>query len=223
MARLIIGNKDFGIHPFVMEIRSLEDNKPLDGIELGDIGLKYSYNQTDNGYMRFDNVHVPRSALLNRHAHVLVDGTYVPAKSHTDMYTTMIYVRNVIVNVMAYQLAQAVTIGTRYSIVRGQGNGPNGALDSEVPIYHYKTQHLRLLTMIANTYAIKFASRALDKHLQDHAARVLDGDQSRAQYVHVACAGYKAWSTVLAANGTEDCRKLCGGHGYLAMSGLNEM
>ncbi|TLD18316.1 acyl-CoA oxidase [Venturia nashicola] len=223
MARLIVGNKDFGIHPFVMKIRSLEDNKALFGIELGDIGLKYSYNQTDNGYMRFENVRVPRSALLNRHAHVLADGTYVPAKSHTDMYTTMIYVRNVIVNIMAYQLAQAVTIGTRYSIVREQGNGPNGALDSEVPIYHYKTQHFRLLTMIANTYAIKFASRALDRNLQDHAARVLKSDQSRAQCVHVACAGYKAWSTVLAADGTEDCRKLCGGHGFLAISGLGEI
>ncbi|KAE9994775.1 hypothetical protein EG327_003039 [Venturia inaequalis] len=223
MARLVIGNKDFGIHPFIMGIRSLEDNKALDGIELGDIGLKYSYNQTDNGYIRFENVRIPRSALLNRHAHVLADGTYVPAKSHTDMYTTMIYVRNVIVNVMAYQLAQAVTIGTRYSVVREQGNGPNGALDSEVPIYHYKTQHFRLLTIIANTYAIKFASRVLDKHLQDHAARVLKSDQSRAQYVHVACAGYKAWSTVLAADGTEDCRKLCGGHGFLAISGLSEI
>ncbi|QDS71761.1 hypothetical protein FKW77_009113 [Venturia effusa] len=223
LARLIIGNKDFGINPFIMEIRSLEDNKPLHGIELGDIGLKYSYNQTDNGYMRFDHVRVPRSALLNRHARVLADGTYVPAKSHTDMYTTMIYVRNVIVDIMAYQLAQAVTIGTRYSIVREQGHGPNGALESEVPIYHYKTQHFRLLTMIANTYAIKLASRALNAHLQDHATRVLKGDQSRAQNVHVACAGYKSWSTMLAADGTEDCRKLCGGHGYLAMSGLGEI
>lgn len=135
----------------------------------------------------------------------------------------MIYVRNVVVDIMAYQLGHAVTVGTRYSIVREQGNGPNGALDFEVPIYHYKAQHFWLLTMIANIYANKFASRALNKHLQDHAARVLKLDQSRAQYVHVACAGYKAWSTVLAADGTEDCRKLCGGHGYLAMSGMGEM
>lgn len=201
----------------------MKDNKPPAGIELGDIGLKYSYNQTDNGYIRFDNIRIPRSALLNRHAQVLADGTYVPAKSHTDMYTTMIYVRNVIVDIMAYQLAQAVTIGTRYSVVREQGMGPNGALDAEVPIYHYKTQHFRLLTMIANTYAIKFASKALNKHLQDHAARVLQNDQSRAQYVHVACAGFKVWSTQLAADGTEDSRKLCGGHGYLSMNGLSEM
>jgi acyl-CoA oxidase len=223
MARLLIGEKDYGVHPFMMQIRSLEDGKPLPSLELGDIGLNYSYNGNDNGYIRFDNIRVPRSALLNRHAQVLADGTYVPSKNHTDFYTTMIYVRNVIVECVAYQLAQAVTIGTRYSVVREQGLGPNGALEAEVPVYHYKSQHFRLLTMISKAYAIKFASKALNIGLEDHTARVLKGDQSRAQYIHVLCSGYKVWSTQLAADGAEDSRKLCGGHGYMSMSGLCEI
>jgi acyl-CoA oxidase len=38
MARLIIKNNDYGIHPFIMQLRSLEDYTPMPGIELGDIG-----------------------------------------------------------------------------------------------------------------------------------------------------------------------------------------
>lgn len=38
IARLIIDKKDYGIHSFIMQIRSLTDFTPLPGIELGDIG-----------------------------------------------------------------------------------------------------------------------------------------------------------------------------------------
>lgn len=38
MARLIVNAKDRGVHPFMVQIRSLEDFKPMPGIELGDIG-----------------------------------------------------------------------------------------------------------------------------------------------------------------------------------------
>ncbi len=38
MARMIIDGKDHGVKPFMVQIRSLDDFKPLPGIELGDIG-----------------------------------------------------------------------------------------------------------------------------------------------------------------------------------------
>lgn len=38
VARLIISGRDFGVHSFIVQIRSLEDFRPLPGIELGDIG-----------------------------------------------------------------------------------------------------------------------------------------------------------------------------------------
>jgi len=38
------------VHPFIIQLRSLEDYKPLPGIELGDIGPKMNSNLTDNGY-----------------------------------------------------------------------------------------------------------------------------------------------------------------------------
>jgi len=38
MARMIVDGKDRGVHAFVVQLRSLEDFKALEGIELGDIG-----------------------------------------------------------------------------------------------------------------------------------------------------------------------------------------
>lgn len=38
MARLIIQGTDLGIHPFMVQVRSLVDYRPMKGIELGDIG-----------------------------------------------------------------------------------------------------------------------------------------------------------------------------------------
>jgi acyl-CoA oxidase len=38
MARLILRGKDLGIHPFMVQTRSLDDYKPMPGVELGDIG-----------------------------------------------------------------------------------------------------------------------------------------------------------------------------------------
>jgi acyl-CoA oxidase len=38
MARLIIGGKDYGVHAFMVQLRSLKNFKPVPGIDLGDIG-----------------------------------------------------------------------------------------------------------------------------------------------------------------------------------------
>ena len=38
MARLIIDAQDHGVHPFMVQLRSMEDHKPVSGVELGDIG-----------------------------------------------------------------------------------------------------------------------------------------------------------------------------------------
>jgi len=40
MARLFLHGKDYGPHPFVIQLRSLETHQPLPGVELGDIGPK---------------------------------------------------------------------------------------------------------------------------------------------------------------------------------------
>jgi acyl-CoA oxidase len=70
MARLFLEGKDYGPHAFVVQLRDLGTHKALPGIKLGDIGPKFGYNGVDNGFMRFDHVVVPRTAMLSRFAKV---------------------------------------------------------------------------------------------------------------------------------------------------------
>ena len=41
--------------------------------------------------------------------------------------------------------------------------------------------------------------------------------------IHASSAGLKALSTLLTSEGLEDCRKCCGGNGYLLSSGVSMM
>ena len=43
IARLIIKDKDYGIHQFIVPLRDLESHKPLLGITIGDTGPKFGY------------------------------------------------------------------------------------------------------------------------------------------------------------------------------------
>lgn len=52
-ARLIIDNKDYGLEPFLVQLRDSK-HEPLPGIECGDIGMKVGYNPKDNGYLKFN-------------------------------------------------------------------------------------------------------------------------------------------------------------------------
>lgn len=46
---------NMGPHPFIVQVRSLENHEPLDGIVVGDIGPKYGYAPMDNAYCLFNN------------------------------------------------------------------------------------------------------------------------------------------------------------------------
>lgn len=44
---------------------------PLSGIKIGEIGTKLGMNATNNGYLGFDRVRVPREHMLMKNAQVL--------------------------------------------------------------------------------------------------------------------------------------------------------
>ncbi|KAF8068739.1 hypothetical protein FPV67DRAFT_1414516 [Lyophyllum atratum] len=224
MARLIIDRKDHGVHPFMVQLRSLDDFKPLAGIELGDIGMTMGLNTTDNGYAIFNRVRIPRHHMMMRSARVLRDGSYLKASIDKHSYSTMIYTRNFIIHTMAFQLAQAATIATRYSVVREQGNLHfNPSMSHEMTIMSFKSQQYRLLTIMSRAFAILFASKACENIYQDLVAQQAQGDHTTLPYGHITTASLKAYATQTAADGAEDARKCCGGHGYSVLSGLPDL
>jgi acyl-CoA oxidase len=66
-ARLVIPDpdsgdvNDYGIAPFLCQIRDRDTHKHMPGIKTGDMGPKFGYGSKDNGWMTLDNVRIPRS------------------------------------------------------------------------------------------------------------------------------------------------------------------
>lgn len=64
--------------------------------------------------------------MLMRFAKVEPDGTYIPPKHQKLVYGAMIHVRSTMIYSQAMALGIAVTIATRYSCVRRQGEKVEG-------------------------------------------------------------------------------------------------
>ncbi|KAJ7944723.1 Acyl-coenzyme A oxidase [Quillaja saponaria] len=223
-ARLITDRQDHGVHGFIVQLRSLDDHLPLPGITVGDIGMKFgngAYNTMDNGVLRFDHVRVPRNQMLMRVSQVTREGKYMQSNVPRQLvYGTMVFVRQTIVADASCALSRAVCIATRYSAVRRQFGSQNGV---ETQVIDYKTQQARLFPLLASAYAFRFVGEWLKWLYTDVTQRLQANDFSTLPEAHACTAGLKSLTTSATADGIEECRKLCGGHGYLCSSGLPEL
>ncbi|XP_042050831.1 peroxisomal acyl-coenzyme A oxidase 1-like [Salvia splendens] len=224
-ARLITDGKDHGVHGFIVQLRSMEDHKPLPGITVGDIGMKFgngAYNTMDNGVLTFDHVRIPRDQMMMRVSQVTREGKYKQSDVPRQLvYGTMVYVRQQIVADASCALSKAVCIATRYSAVRRQFGSQNGGPETQV--IDYKTQQNRLFPLLASAYAFRFVGEWLKWLYTDVTQRLAVNDFSTLPEAHACTAGLKSLTTTATADGIEECRKLCGGHGYLCTSGLPEL
>ncbi|CAL0331159.1 unnamed protein product [Lupinus luteus] len=224
-ARLIIDGQDYGVNGFIVQLRSLDDHLPLPGITVGDIGMKFgngAYNTMDNGVLRFDNVRIPRDQMLMRVSQVTREGKFVQSNVPRQLvYGTMVFVRQTIVAGASDALSRAVCIATRYSAVRRQFGSRNGGPETQV--IDYKTQQARLFPLLASAYAFRYVGEWLNWLYTDVTQRLQAGDFSTLPEAHACTAGLKSVTTSVTADGIEECRKLCGGHGYLCSSGLPEL
>ncbi|CAI9562387.1 unnamed protein product [Staurois parvus] len=93
LAQLCSNGKYYGMHPFIVPVRSLKDHSPLPGITVGDIGPKMAFQQVDNGYLMMRNIRIPKENMLSRFSEVLPDGSYVKRGSDKINYFTMIAIR----------------------------------------------------------------------------------------------------------------------------------
>ncbi|XP_050376249.1 peroxisomal acyl-coenzyme A oxidase 1-like [Argentina anserina] len=224
-ARLITDGQDHGVNGFIVQLRSLDDHLPLPGVTIGDIGMKFgsgAYNSMDNGVLRFNHVRIPRDRMLMRVSQVTREGKVVQSNVPRQLlYGTMVFVRQTIVADASSALSRAVCIATRYSAVRRQfGSNDSGV---ETQVIDYKTQQNRLFPLLASAYAFRFVGEWLKWLYTDVTQKLQANDFSTLPEAHACTAGLKSLTTSATADGIEECRKLCGGHGYLSSSGLPEL
>src|SRR5271156_441911 len=146
--------KSYGPHQFIVQIRDMKTNKPLDGIVIGDIGPKYGYTSMDNGYMLFNNLRVPHASLLARYSGVDSEsGLYIKPDNPALVYGSLTFVRAQIIMHARLILARAVTISVRYTSIRRQfaDRDARGPSAPEEAVLNYPTVQIRILPLLATT------------------------------------------------------------------------
>ncbi|XP_066452700.1 peroxisomal acyl-coenzyme A oxidase 2-like isoform X2 [Eleutherodactylus coqui] len=219
LAQLYSNGQNYGMHPFIVQIRSLKDHSPLPGISVGDIGPKMALEYLDNGYLIMRNIRIPKENMLSRYTQVLPDGSYVKSGSDKINYFSMIAVRvSILRDEVLEALMKACTISVRYSAVRRQSELKPG--DREPKILDYQTQQYKLLPLVASCYAIDFTIKYVNTFYNNAFSEIRMENFNSLPELHAITAGMKAFATEICSNGVEVCRKACGGHGYSLYSGL---
>lgn len=218
LAQLYTKGQCHGIHPFIVQLRDEDTHRPLQGIKIGEIGHKLGMNATNNGFLGFEQVRIPRENMLMKNNQVLQDGTYVKAPSSKLTYGTMIFVRVVIVQDAANYLKKACTIATRYSAVRHQSQIKEG--EPEPQIIDYVTQQNKLFPNIATYFAYQITSTWLWDLYNNVSSELESGQLDRLGELHAIACCLKATASADAATGIEQLRLSCGGHGYMTSSNL---
>jgi acyl-CoA oxidase len=121
-------------------------------------------------------------------------------------------------------LAAATTIAIRYSAVRRQGFNEDDK--TEVQIIDYKQQQHRLFPLLASSYCFFFTGKKVLQRLKGIEQRLIsNGDVSKIEVsdIHATTSSLKSFTTSVTSDGIEECRKACGGHGFLMCSGLPEL
>jgi acyl-CoA oxidase len=218
-AQLVVGGQSHGVHCLLVPIRE-RDGSVTANVRIEDCGEKLGLNGVDNGRIWFEQVRVPREALLDRYGQVDPDGTYSSPIENRDrrfftMLGTLIQGRVSICGaaISATKCAQAIAV--RYANRRRQFAVPGSA--EEVPLLDYRIHQQRLLPALATTYALHFAQETLVAELH----RVFSGaevSERERRQLETMAAGLKSLATWHATATIQACREACGGAGYLSVN-----
>ncbi|WP_286930289.1 MULTISPECIES: acyl-CoA dehydrogenase family protein [Aeromicrobium] len=222
-ARLITLGEDHGVHCFVVPIRD-EAGEDLPGVTTSDCGFKGGLGGVDNGRLMFDQVRIPRENLLNRYGNVDEGGVYSsPIDSLNARFFTMIgtLIRGrVSVGGSARAAAEvALSIAGRYALQRRQFEGVPG---EETVLMDYRMHQRRLLPLLAEAYAFRFAHNQLVARMHRLQTEA-DPDAHAQRELEGRAAGLKAALTSFATRAIQECREACGGAGYLAENRLTTL
>ncbi|EJP62424.1 acyl-coenzyme A oxidase [Beauveria bassiana ARSEF 2860] len=215
-----------GPQAFIAQIRDLKTNLPLEGVVIGDIGVKIGFTSMDNGYMLFNQFRIPHSALLSRYVQLDPEtGVFSKSPNPALAYGTMTSIRTMLVEEAGTHLARAVTIAIRYTAIRQQfrdkdSQDPSSA---ELQVLDYPTVQVRLFPLLAAAFALQYTGKVMRQDYAKTRGEVEKGNLEGLAVMHSNSSGLKSLSTEITNAGIETCRRAMGGHGYGSGSGLVEM
>lgn len=115
-------------------------------------------------------------------------------------------------------------MAVRYSVIRRQFPDRDSSGGPELQILDYPTVQIRILPLVATTFALHYAGAAMQQ-VYDSARENIEQreDFSDLAHMHSTSSGLKSLCTTLAADGIEVCRRALGGHGFGGGSGLVQL
>ncbi|MCD2262748.1 acyl-CoA dehydrogenase family protein [Dietzia aurantiaca] len=214
-----------GVHCLLVPIRD-DAGDVMPGVTITDHGHKGGLLGVDNGRIRFDEVRVPRAALLNRFGSVDEQGRYsspidsVGARFFT-MLGTLIRGRVSVGAASGASARTALALAVRYSLIRRQFDHPETG--KGIPLLEYREHQRRLMPLVARAYAYACAQNAIVAELAEFEKNPDAFDEVRRREMETHAAGIKATVTSFANDTITEARLACGGAGYMAENLLTEM
>lgn len=220
IARLTIENVDYGPHAFIVQIRNFRSHKVVDGAFIGEIGPKMGLLSSDHGFARYEFLALPKTALLNRFCNIDKFGKYSKRFDNLELLNmTHIIARVSTVCKFWTPLASALTISIKYSNFRQQFPDPDDPTQ-EMRILKYQIQQHKLFPPLARLYCFIISFKTLKELLETTIQGFQKGDDSYFVEIYCLSSLYKVGITSRYTQDIETCRRACGGHGYMMLSGL---
>lgn len=219
IAQTYIHGKNVGLNWFVVQLRDTVTGELMPNIQAGDIGAKVGHQGVDNGWIQFRQTRIPRTSMLTKWVSMDRSGEYTPAPNPAVMYATLIPERFSLVTITLTLVTQALTIATRYGVVRRQGNKNQQIMD-------YQSHYVKLLPAISFMYMVQNSFATLDEQFSVLTA---GGEMDQMVYLnhmgdmHSISASLKGLSGSYATEILEMCRRCCGGHAYSSYNALGSL
>ena len=225
-AQTYIHGKHEGVQAFLVRIREA-DLRVCKGCTIEDMGRKLGQNGVDNAKLSFNQVRVPREALLNRVSDVDANGKFSCEISSTRgrfiaALNQLLSGRLCLSSKGVGRAKQALTIAIRYAETR-LCVGEKG--ESDTPIMDYQLQQRALMPLLAKTYAISCVGMTYVKNRfsEETTANGSKGLGKVSLETEILCSGIKALNCWHSKQVAFTCRERCGGQGYLAANKFEEI
>ncbi|CAI2361192.1 unnamed protein product [Moneuplotes crassus] len=219
-ARLIIDGDDYGVNVFFAPIRDEVTHKPLEGIEVGEIGPKAGYTTKDNGYLAFNQFRIPRKAILSRYVNVTKDGMITLEGDPKIAYATMLLIRVTLLRFSWQALFYGIYYTLNYVTFRSQFKSIPGSAE-ERKLIDYQATQKKLIPIISFTFGNLFGYIRCFKMYNQMQEEIKDGNFKLMKKLHTLCCSFKAYYMDECYESLKILRELCGAHGYWNKSGFD--
>jgi acyl-CoA oxidase len=224
-AQLIMNGVNYGLHGFLISIRNKKTHEPLFGLEIGDCGDKLGLQAIDNGWIKFYQYRVPKTALLNQFVDISADGVY---ESQITSKSKLMAIQLGSLSGGRITISQScvdaslvsASIPIRYWATRKQFKNPKTKIETR--LLDYRINHYRVLTHLSRALVNNIGVTKITEYWNDYLPHSSDLKNENTGFIHLISSCAKAvfsWNTNDTAN---EARQACGGLGYSLYNGLAE-